>query len=120
VNGTAEPVGNQWPSQVTCTSASQPPVAIEVWSDLWVGDAQSSSTTPYIRWTWPMAFFQIDQLQLENDFMLPQVKGFSRSNANFGDAYKDLPTGVVASPTGGYFYDDSVPTAVCGYSTSST
>lgn len=121
VNGTAEPIGNNWPNQLTCSSPTQPPVAIEAWSDLWVGDAQYSGASKYIRWVWPMAFFQIDQFNIENDFMLPQVKGFSRTNANFGNAYADFPTGVTASSTGGYFYDDGpLPTAVCGYSSSST
>lgn len=120
VNGSSEPIGNDWPNQLTCDQATQPPVAIEAWTDLWVGDAQSTTAGPYIRFYWPMAFFQMDQFQLENDFMLPQVKGFTRSNANWSDPYNDQPVGVVDSPTGGYFYDDSVPTDVCGYSSFST
>lgn len=120
VNGSAEPIGNNWPNQLTCSAAVQPPVAIEAWSDLWVGDNVNQTGPQYIRWVWPMAFFQMDQFQLENDFMLPQMKGFSRTNGNFGDAYADLPAGVVASDTGGFFYDDSIPTPVCGYSSSST
>ena len=120
VDSGANPLGVDWPSQITCSSATQPPCAVEVWTDLWVGDQQNQSGMPYIRFVWPMAFFQMDQFQLENDFMLPQLKGFTRSNASFGDPYVDLPSGVVASDTGGFFYDDSVPTPVCGYSSYST
>ena len=120
VNGTAEPIGNSWPNQLSCAVAGQPGVAIEAWSDLWVGDAQYTGTARWIRWVFPMCFFQIDQFQLENDFLLPQVKGYTRQNAVWADPYVDLPTGVVASAGGFYFYDDQVPTAVCGYSTYST
>lgn len=119
-NTGGDAVGVDWPNQLTCSAATQPPVAIEAWSDLWVGDAPNPGSEQYIRWVWPMAFFQMDQYNLENDFMLPQFKGFSRTNSNFGDAYVDLPSGVTASPTGGFFYDDTVPTPVCGYSSSST
>lgn len=120
VNGSTEPIGVDWPNQVLCSADAQPPVAIEAWSDLWVGDAQNPGSTRYIRWVFPMSFWQMDSFNLENDFLLPQFKGFTRSNSSFGDAYADLPTGVIPSATGGFFYDDSVPTAVCGYSTSST
>lgn len=120
VNGTAEPVGVQWPNQVLCSEPSQPPVALEAWTDLWVGDAQNPGAVRYIRWTFPMTFWQMDSFNLENDFLLPQFTGFSRTNSAFGDAYADLPAGVVASATGGFFYDDTIPTPVCGYSSSST
>lgn len=119
VNGTAEPIGLSWPNQTLCSAPHQPAVAIEAWSDLWVGSAQNTNPR-YIRWVWPMAFFHMDQFQVENDFLLPQVVGFSRANANFGNAYADLPTGVVANAQGGFFYDNVEPTAVCGYSSSST
>lgn len=120
VDGGGDPIGMDWPSQVICSDDQQPPVALEAWSDLWVGDAPSADAGPYIRWVWPMAFFQLSSMNLENEFLLPQVEGYSRTNSNFGDAYGDLPAGVVPSPTGGFFYDSTVPTAVCGYSSSST
>lgn len=120
VDGGGLPAGMDWPSQVVCSDDQQPPVAIEGWSDLWVGDAPNPGAQKYIRWVWPMAFFQLASHNIENEFMVPSVEGYTRTNPNFGDAYHDLPTGIVPSATGGFFYDDSVPTPVCGYSSSST
>lgn len=120
VDSQASPLGIDWPSQVTCSSPKQPPVAIEGWTDLWVGDQQNQTGPQFIRWVWPMTFWQMDQFQLQNDFLTPQLKGFSRTNGNFGDPYDDLPSGVAASDTGGFFYDDAVPTGICGYSSYST
>lgn len=119
-NGTAQGIGGQWADQNSCSSALQPMVALEAWSDSWFGDAQFT-TYPYIRWVFKGTFWQWDTLTLENDFTTPTLKGFSRSNANFGNAYVDYPTGVSnLGSLGGWFYDSAQPAAYCGYSPTST
>lgn len=124
-NPATELIGNSFPIQTNCAGAQnstafgQPPSAIEAWQDLWVGDQQNSNPR-YVRWIFPMAFFQLDQYQMQNDFSLPQFVGYSRQNS-WPNPYVDFPTGVSSIGTqGGWFWDNAVPAAYCGYSSTST
>lgn len=122
-NGSAEPIGGNWPLQLTCTSTAQPDVAIEAWSENYIGD-RPNATYPYIRWVFPSSSWQWDTATLENDFQTPQFKGFTRTNTLWTNPYVDLPTGVTSSGgaigSGTWFFDSTIPTPVCGYSTFST
>lgn len=114
-------IGNSFPVQTDCTVAGQPPVAVEGWSDNWLQDRQALTPYQYTRWVFRMAFFQWDTFTLQNDFMQPSFKGYTRSNPNFTSAaYNDWPAGAVLNNIGGYFYDSTQPAAYCGYSPSST
>lgn len=121
VNGVSENIGNTFPtSQLTCTGASQPPSALEAWSDLWIGDNQPQTGARYIRWIFPMTFWQPDAWTLQNDLGGFAFTGFTRTNP-WNNPYIDFPTGVTAIPgQGGFFYDSTIPAAYCGYSTTST
>lgn len=115
------PVGNVFPQQLSASSTPQPPVAVEFWTDTWQNDRQVDSPNRYIRWVFPMSFWQIDASKLENDFFLPSFKGFTRQNPNWANVYGDWPAGIAGSFVGGaYFWDNTQPAAVCGYSTTST
>jgi hypothetical protein len=115
------PVGNVFPNQLSASSTPQPPVAAEFWTDAWINDRQVDPPSRYIRWVFPMTFWQIDASKLENDFFLPSFKGFTRQNPNWGNVYGDWPSGIAGSLIGGaYFWDNTQPGAVCGYSSVST
>jgi hypothetical protein len=122
VNGSSQGIGGGWANQLSCSSVQQQPmVAIEAWSHAWVGDGPYTAY-PFIRWVWKGAFFQWDTLTLENELQMPTLKGFSRANAGFGNAYVDYPTGVttLGSDLGGWVFDTAAPAAYCGYSPTST
>lgn len=116
------PIGDIWANQLQCGAATQPPVAVEVWTDAWTGDAQANAPHRYIRWVFPMSFWQLDASTLGGtEFFNPSFTGYTRSNSNFTNPYGDYPAGVPSAlGAGAYFYDTTRPTAVCGYSTTST
>jgi hypothetical protein len=118
-NVATELVGNSFPIQNSCSLPTQPPSAIEAWQDMWIGDAQNANPR-YVRWTFPMAFWQMDTATLENDFLQVQYKGFTRANV-WANPYVDFPTGIASIGTNGaWFWDNAIPAAYCGYSPTST
>lgn len=116
------PSGITFPNQLSCsTGVVQPPVACEFWTDAWQNDRQIDPPTRYIRWVFPMTFWQFEASKLDNDFFMPSFAGFTRQNPNFGNAYGDWPAGIVGPlTTSGYFWDTTQPAASCGYSALST
>ena len=115
------PVGNVFPNQIQCGGAVQPPIACEFWTDAWENDRQVDSPNRYIRWVFPMSFWQTDAGKLENDFFLPSYTGWTRQNPNWSNVYADWPTGIVGSLSPfAYFWDNTQPAASCGYSSLST
>lgn len=117
------PIGNIFPNQLSASATPQPPVALELWSDAWLNDRQVDSPNRYIRWIFPMTFWQKDASKLENDFFLPAYKGYTRQNPNWNNVYADWPASI---PNGtnmlgaSYFWDNVQPGASCGYSSLST
>lgn len=120
-NAATENIGNAWADQLSCSSTLNAPVALEAWQDMWIGDAQNSNPR-YVRWVFPMSYWQISDWTLENDFSMPKFSGYTRKNpAAWVNPYVDFPTGLTTLPgQGGYFWDNTVPAAYCGYSTTST
>ena len=115
------PIGNVFPNQLSCSNPTQPPVAVEVWSDAWQNDRAIDPPSRYVRWVFPMTFWQIDQSKLENNFFQPTYKGWTRQNPNWGNVYGDWPAGVTGPfTTSGYFWDTTQPASSCTYSTLST
>lgn len=115
------PVGVVFPNQVSCTAAHQPPVAAEFWTDSWDGDHPQAAPNRYMRWVFPMVFWQADAGKLDNDFSLPSFTGWTRGNAAWTNVYADWPVGVAGnlSPFA-YFWDNTQPAASVGYSSLST
>lgn len=111
-------IGTWWSSQsFDCSAAIQPPIALEGWQTAW-NQSGPDATWPYIHWIWPLAYFQIAQYTLQNDFDQPRMTGFTRGNSAWGTGpYGDLPQ--AAGPLGGFFYSTTIPTATCGYRTQS-
>ncbi len=118
LSGTStDPIGLWWPTQLSCDDPVQPNVAFEGWQYLWEDDHQASDF-PYVHWIWASTSWQIGTHTLNNDFLQPQLNGFSRSNPNWGTGpYSDMPE--AAEGPGGFFYSTTIPTAECGYQSNS-
>ena len=95
--------------------------AIELWSYAWAGRqrATRNGQPAWYRHTFTKASFQLDEQSMAADaFGVVPLVGVAEVNSGFG-------TGLVADPfpldmgesVYGWFVDDSVPTAVCGYQT---
>jgi hypothetical protein len=118
-------IGNSFPNQLACSEPTQPPFAIEAWAQGYIDDRQAPDPASYIRWVFPMAFANLDNWVIGNQFLLPSLKGWTRSNPTWpadGSIYDDYPAGVELGPLGGWFQDtaDHVPTAECAYQTASS
>lgn len=109
-----EVAGNWWRSQVTCDQAQQPNICFEGWQDTWEDDHPARSAIQYVHWIWTSSFWQIAAHTLQNDFLQPQLTAFTRANPNWGlGIFGDLPE--AAGSLGGYFFTNSIPTALCDY-----
>jgi hypothetical protein len=116
-------IGNSWSDQLDCSASTQPPVAIEAWASTWLDDAQAPAPYAFTRYVFPMTFWQLDAWQVQNDFLVPKFKGWTRSNAlwpSAGGIYDDYPAGAELGPLGGYFWDAELPAALCDYQTASS
>lgn len=109
--------GLWWPNTAfNCGVAGTPLVALEGWQDAWDVDRQSSAPFRYIHWVFPATKWQIGESTLGNEFFQPSLNGYTRSNANWGlGIYGDAPE--VAQPLGGFYYTNTLPSAVCDYQT---
>jgi hypothetical protein len=111
-----DPIGMWFPSQLSCDNPVQPNVCFEGWQDLWEDDHPVSTPYRYLRWIWPSTHWQIGDFTLQNDFNQPKLTAFTRGNPNWGlGIYGDLPESC--EPMGGFFYDNTVPVAACGWQT---
>jgi hypothetical protein len=116
-------IGNSWPDQLNCGQPPQPPVAIEAWASTWIDDGQAQSPYAFTRYVFPMTFWALDAWQIQNDFLVPKFKGWTRSNPAWpaaGGFYDDYPTGAELGSLGGYFWDEELPAALCDYQTASS
>jgi len=102
-------------------------VSLELWTKAWDGSYQATppvyggSTESYWHWVMPSVKFQIGQLTLQNDVLVVPVKGFGNDNPRItsNGAFDDWPSDIVArggiTSSAGWFLDDTLPTAVCGF-----
>lgn len=115
LDGSSNAIGLDF--QVPC-GTQQPYSAIEAWQDLWDCDYQPSSPYQYMRWVFPSSRWQRAAQTLQNDFNQPKYTGFTVGNPNWGEGiYGD--TTVSIGPNGGYFYDNELPNAACGWQSQS-
>lgn len=110
ITATTDPIGINF--QAPCGS-QQPFSAFEAWQDLYDCDHQPSTPYKYRRWVWPATRWQRGAETLQNDFDQPKFTGFSVGNPNWGDGI--FHDGQPVESTGGWFYDNNLPTAACGY-----
>jgi len=108
--------GVWWPSQLSCSDATQPNVCFEAWTDRWENDAPAVAPLRYMHWIWPSSFWQIAPYTLQLDFLQPKFTAFTRANTAWGlGIFGDAPEAV--GPLGGFFPTNTLPTALCGYQT---
>lgn len=113
------------------SSTDTPPngVAMELWTKAWDSNQQanasliggSSTDVLYFRWFFPSVRFQMGALTLQNDILRIPVTGYAQENSEMpaDGPYQDFPTPVVSAggitTAGGWFLDDTLPAAQCGY-----
>lgn len=82
-------------------------VALEAWSTAWSGAGQLAGT-PFIRWVFPMTYWQIGNGSLQNDFLLPTLTGYTQDNPEWGTGpYADDT--VDPGPKVGWYLDSAMP-----------
>ena len=104
-------------------------VALEMWTKAWNSNQQanasliggSSSDVLYWRWFFPFVRFQIGNMTLQNDILRIPVTGYAQENddmVSYGPYY-DFPAAVQnaggITTSMGWFLDDELPAAQCGY-----
>lgn len=119
------PIGGSFADQLSCSQPSQPAFALEAWAQGYQDDRPAADPASYVRWVFPMVFANLDSWVVGNTFLLPKLKGWTRSNPAWpadGSVYNDYPAGAEVGPLGGWFQDAaaSVPVAECAYQTASS
>jgi len=109
-------IGNVFSDDLDCSYQNNG-VAIEFWADAWDSDAQLPSPYRYWHWLFTRVTWQIGDHELQNDFMNVNLKGWTKSNTNFGDPYADQPAGLPTVYQGAYWLTDTIPDAACAYAT---
>ncbi len=102
-------------------------VCIEFWELAWDQTVQATSnlfaaagSLTYWHHVFPKVKFQIDDQKLDNKFRTPQLKGVATTNPRVtaNGPFDDWPISVANAGgftgLGGYFLDNSFPTAACG------
>ena len=104
-------------------------VALELWTKAWDSNQHANASliggdpndVLYFRWFFPKVQFQLGQLTLQNDILRIPVTGYGQENTEMpaDGPYQDFPTAVVnaggITTAGGWFLDDEIPEANCGY-----
>jgi len=100
-------------------------VALELWTKAWDGSAQAEApfllAPTYFRFVFPKVRFQMGDLTLENDIMRIPLVGIADENPNmpsdgpFDDWNADVDSAGGITTVGGWFMDDTLPTATCGF-----
>lgn len=101
-------------------------VCLELWTKAWDGTEQATPASlggaaAYFHWVFPRATFTLGDVTMENDIMVLPLTGYGNENSslNADGPYNDWPGAVAAAggfPTaGGWFLDDTIPEAVCGF-----
>lgn len=116
---------------LSSTDPCQTGVSMELWSKAWASNQQapasliggSAADVTYWRWFFPFVRFQLGNLTLQNDILRIPVTGYAQQNDEMPATgpYSDFPSAVssvggIVTPMG-WFLDDEVPEAQCGYIT---
>ncbi len=123
VNGSSEAIGYELPTVDDTPKAGG---VLEVWSKAWDGDSQAvlSANAQYFHFVFSHAKFSPGDFTIEEEnFVTFPVNGFSTPNTSLATdgPFNDWPADVITaggiSSSGGWFFDDTIPTAQCGYTT---
>lgn len=111
------------------TDACNPGVALELWTKAWDSNQQANASliggdpndVLYFRWFFPYVRFQLGAMNLQNDILRIPVAGYGQENDDMpaSGPFGDFPSTVVSAggivTAGGWFLDDDLPAAQCGY-----
>lgn len=118
-------IGARWPA----INAEPPLVCLEAWSKAWSDDEQATPpfTTPsaaYLHWVFPRTQWHVGDFDLTATEFVPiplEGQSFENSRITSNGPYNDWPAGVSGpggcTRIGNWFFDATLPTAVCGYTT---
>lgn len=101
-------------------------VCMELWTKAWDGTEQAtpastSNNAAYFHWVLPKATFTLGHITMENDIMTIPVEGYSNENTSLPahGPFNDWPAAITAAggitSPGGWFLDDAIPDAACGF-----
>lgn len=121
--GQGDAIGMEFPaSDDDCPNG----VSLELWTKAWDNTQQATppflggGTIAYFHFVFPRTKFQMGQMKFENDFMEIPVSGFANENSRItaNGPFDDWPADIAArggfTNVGGFFLDDTIPTASCG------
>lgn len=123
--GTGDAIGFELPAfDVDCPNG----VSVEFWSKAWDGTAQATppflgGSVAYYHWVFPKVRWQLGDLTLENEILRIPLNGIAEENPNisidgpFNDWNVDVAAAGGITNVGGWFLDDTLPTAECGFVT---
>lgn len=121
--GTGDTIGYQLPF---VADAAPNGVCLELWSKAWDGASQATPTflggnAAYFHWVFPLTKWQMGDMTLENDILTVTTNGFGTENSSMwvGGPYNDWNVDVEnaggITAAFGWFFDDVLPTAECGF-----
>lgn len=119
--GIADYVGYEFPSS---TDPCPTGVCLELWTKAWNGTAQatpafSSGSPVYFHWVFPKTTWMLGSMTMEDDFMTVPLTGYGvenpriTANGPFDDWPVDIAGGGGINAAGGWFFDQTIPTASC-------
>lgn len=102
----------------TDSTINEDGVSVEVWTYAWAGRQRKTKggTPAFWRWFWPKTTWQSGEVTLENGVSVLPLTGVAEPNSGWGTGLAADPIPVsVGEAVYGYWLDDQIPTAECGY-----
>jgi len=120
--GTGDAIGYELPnSTIDCPDG----VSLELWTKAWDGSSQAAApflaAPSYFHFVFPKTRWQMGDLTMENEIMTIPLTGIADENPGMptNGPYDDWNVDVAAAGgitnVGGWFLDDTLPTATCGF-----
>jgi hypothetical protein len=120
--GTGDAIGYELPSSaIDCPDG----VSLELWTKAWDGASQAAApflgAPSYYHFVFPKVRWQMGDLTMENEIMSIPLTGIADENPGmdadgpFDDWNADIILAGGFTTVGGWFLDDTLPTAACGY-----
>lgn len=102
----------------TDSTINEDGVWVEAWTIAWEGRQRKlkGGLPAYWRWFWPKTTWGVGATTLENGVGILPLTGIAEPNSGWGIGYAADPIPVsVGESVYGYWLDDTIPTAECGY-----
>lgn len=102
----------------TDSTINEDGVSVEAWTIAWAGRERKlkGGSPAYWRWFWPKTTWSVNATTLENAPGILPLAGIAEPNSGWADGLTADPIPVdVGEAVYGYWLDDAIPTAECGY-----